>query len=92
MRPLLQPGSTAGALFSNLSLCPFLDRFENQFSSDRDCRLQAAINRALVREDPVRANGSFPMSLVGPQLQTHVNAPDHEHIVLQLNFTDSFAH
>ncbi len=51
---------------------------ENEFGGHHDCRLQSAIDRTLVGEDRVHAIGGLPVSLLGPKLQSHVNAADHE--------------
>jgi hypothetical protein len=65
---------------------------ENEFRGHHDRRLQSAIDRTLVGEDPVHAIGGLPVSLLGPKPQSHVNAADHEYILLQLYLTQRFPH
>ena len=62
------------------SHAPSID--ENEFGGHHDRRLQSAIDRTLVGEDPVHAIGGLTVSLLGPKLQPDVNAANHEYIVL----------
>src|SRR5580700_9278838 len=66
-------------------------RFEDEFGGHRDRRLQTSINRTLVCEDPLHTRSSLPLIFVGFESHPHVNASDHKDVILQLNFTDSFA-
>ena len=40
----------------------------------------------------MQANGGFPISFLSPQYQPHVNTPDHEHILFQLDLANRFSH
>ena len=71
-------------------LCACWDRFEKEFGRHRNCRFQTAIDRTLLGEDPVHAIGGFPLSFLRLKPQSHVNAADHEYIVLQFYLTQCF--
>jgi hypothetical protein len=50
------------------------------------------VNRTVVGKSSVQADGGFPMSFLSPQYQPHMNAPDHEHILFQLDLANRFSH
>ena len=83
-------GRGSNTILAKSLLCAFWDRFEKEFSRHRDCRLQTAVDRTLIGEDPVHAIGGFPVSFLGLKPQSHVNAADHEYIVLQFYLTQCF--
>ena len=61
-------------------------QFENQFGSDGNRRLQAAIHGALVCEESVDAAGRLPVPFLGLQPQFGVDAADHQDVVFRLDF------
>lgn len=65
---------------------------EYQLRGDRDRWLQRTINRTSVGKETVDPAGGLSVGLLGRQLQDHMDTADHEHVVLQLNFTDRFRH
>ena len=83
-------GRGSNTILPKSLLSAFRNRFEKEFSRHRDCRFQTAIDRTLVGEDPVHAIGGFPLSFLRPKPQSHVNAANHEYIVLQFYFTQCF--
>jgi hypothetical protein len=72
------------------SRAPSVD--EGEFGGHHDRRLQSAIDRTLVGEDPVHAIGGLAVSLLGLKPQPHMNAADHEDVVLQFYLTRCFRH
>jgi hypothetical protein len=75
-----------------IKLVPLKRRFEDQFCGNRNRRLQTTINGALVGEDSMHTSCSFPVRFLRLQPQAHMNAPDHEYILLQLDLADRFPH
>ena len=57
-------------------------RVHNQLRADDDRRLQTSIHGALIGEEAVHATGGFPVPLLRPKLQPHMNSPDDQYIVL----------
>jgi hypothetical protein len=83
-------GRGSNIILTKSLLSAFWNQFEKEFSRHRDCRFQTAIDRTLVGEDPVHSIGGFPVSFLGLKPQSHVNAADHEYIVLQFYLTQCF--
>ena len=67
-------------------------RLEHQLRGDRNRRYQRTIDRALAGEETVDALCRFSLRLLGFQSQDDVDAPDHEHAVIQLDFAYRFRH
>jgi hypothetical protein len=65
--------------------------FENELGRDGDRCLQASIHRTFIGKDSMNAHGGFPMSFPCFQSHPHMNTPDHEYILLQLDFTHGLA-
>ena len=65
-------------------------RLQNQLCAHHDRRFQATVNGAFIGEEAVNAAGSFPVSLLRPKLQPHMNAPDDQYVVLQFDLTLRF--
>ena len=80
-------GRGSNTIFPKSLLSAFWNRFEKEFSRHCDCRSQTAIDRTFVGEDPVHSIGRYPVSFLGLKPQPHVNAADHEYIVLQFYLT-----
>ena len=57
-------------------------RFHHQLRADDDRRLQTSIHWAVIGEEAVHAAGGFPVPLLRPKLQPHMNSPDDQYIVL----------
>ena len=55
---------------------------ERQLCSDRDRRFQGSIDRTSVGKESVNAVGGFSVRLLGFQFQDHMDAADHEHVIL----------
>jgi hypothetical protein len=72
-------------------LCGLSRRFKNEFRSHGDRRHQTSVNRTFFCEDPMNTGSGLSISLLGFQSHSHVNAFDHEDILLQLDLTDRFA-
>ena len=85
-------GRGSNTILPKSVLCACWDRFEKEFGRHRDCRFQTAIDRTLLCEDPVNAVGGFPVGLLGLKPESHMNAADHEYIVLQFYLTQRFPH
>jgi len=64
--------------------------FQNQFRSDLDGGLQAAIDRAPVGEETVDALRRFPVAAVRFQLQRGMNTPDDQDLVFGFHFAHGF--
>jgi hypothetical protein len=65
---------------------------EDQFCRDCDRRLQRAVDRTSVSEKTVGAARFISLRLLGLQFEDDVDPADHEDVILQLNFADSFRH
>ncbi len=78
------------AILSKSLLWAFWDRFEREFSRHRDCRFQTAIDRTPFGEDPVHSIDGFPVGLRSLKPEAHVNAANHEYIVLQFYLAHCF--
>ena len=81
-------GSNAEAIIARLRR----QRLEYQLRRHRDRRFERAIDRTLSAKKPWTRVAVPLCDSCGLQFQDDVDAADHEHIVLQLNFADRFRH
>ncbi len=58
---------------------------EHQLGRDRERRTAAPVERARAREEAVDALGGLAVVGRGKDLEPHVDAPDDEHLVLELH-------
>jgi hypothetical protein len=65
---------------------------EHQLRSDRNCRFERTIDRTSVGKETMDALCRVPLRLLGFQFEDDVDAPDHEHAVIQLDFAYRFRH
>ena len=67
-----------------------LERLEHQLGGHCDRRAKGEIDRAFLGEKTMNPGGRFPLGFGCSELQPHMNPPDHQDVVLQLDFTDGF--
>jgi len=67
-------------------------RLDNQLRRHGDGRLETAVDGTLIREKAVDASRGFPMGRFSFQLQSNVDAPDDQYVLLKFNFTYRFGY
>jgi len=85
-------GRGSNTILPKSLLSAFRNRFEMELSRHRDCRFQTAIDRTLLGEDPVHSIGGFPVGPIGLKPQSHMDAANHEYVVLQFYLAHCFPH